>query len=263
MNVQYRTLSEVLKAGVTQLQPGLIVELPGARVGRVVQMTGGWQLRSHENISVLWTDAIADPQVFLAEVRKKFTKTCSPAQKQGILTSAILNGTHNDSYEDMKMAQKDIDDVAAKIKAAKQPGAYNGPGIAPNRGVDPTSLHPKSKATAPKAAAPKATAPKAAAPKATAPKAAAPKATAPKAAAPKATAPKAAAPKATAPKEKKERAPQAPRHSAAAMFKKLILDGKLKDDQIFATVAAEFGLDEKKRSYVAWYRADLKKRGLL
>lgn len=51
------------------------------------------------------------------------------------------------------------------------------------------------------------------------------------------------------------------KHSASQMFKDLIMEGKLTDDQIFAKVQAEFGLDEKKRSYVKWYRNDLKKAG--
>ena len=61
------------------------------------------------------------------------------------------------------------------------------------------------------------------------------------------------------PAAKKE--PGAPRESAAAMFKTLIMEGKLTDDKIFEKVAAKFGLDEKKRSYVAWYRNDLVKKG--
>ena len=49
--------------------------------------------------------------------------------------------------------------------------------------------------------------------------------------------------------------------TAASRFKELILGGELTDDQIFAAVAAEFGLDDKKRSYVAWYRNSLRKAG--
>jgi len=51
------------------------------------------------------------------------------------------------------------------------------------------------------------------------------------------------------------------KHSASQMFKDLIMEGELTDDQIFAKVQAEFGLDEKKRGYVKWYRNDLKKSG--
>lgn len=54
---------------------------------------------------------------------------------------------------------------------------------------------------------------------------------------------------------------KAPRDSAATMFKALIMEGKLTDDQIFAKVAEKFGLDEKKRTYVAWYRNYLTKQG--
>lgn len=45
------------------------------------------------------------------------------------------------------------------------------------------------------------------------------------------------------------------------LFKELIMTGKLTDDQIFAKVQEKFGLDNKKRPYVAWYRADLRKKG--
>lgn len=51
------------------------------------------------------------------------------------------------------------------------------------------------------------------------------------------------------------------RHSAAQMFKDLIMDSDLTDDQIFATVQAEFNLDDSKRHYVAWYRAWLRSHG--
>lgn len=49
--------------------------------------------------------------------------------------------------------------------------------------------------------------------------------------------------------------------SAAQMFQDLIMQGKLTDDQIFEKVRAQFGLDEKKRGYVKWYRNHLKKQG--
>jgi len=50
--------------------------------------------------------------------------------------------------------------------------------------------------------------------------------------------------------------------SAAQMFQDLIMAGKLTDDQIFEAVQAEFGLDEKKRGYVKWYRNHLTKLGM-
>lgn len=49
--------------------------------------------------------------------------------------------------------------------------------------------------------------------------------------------------------------------SAAQMFQDLIMAGKLTDDQIFEKVQAAFGLDEKKRGYVKWYRNHLTKLG--
>lgn len=51
------------------------------------------------------------------------------------------------------------------------------------------------------------------------------------------------------------------KESAAQMFQDLIMAGKLTDDQIFAKVQEKFGLDEKKRGYVKWYRNHLKKQG--
>lgn len=49
--------------------------------------------------------------------------------------------------------------------------------------------------------------------------------------------------------------------TVASAFQELIRQGKLTDDQIFAKVQAEFGLDDKKRSYVSWYRNYLRKKG--
>lgn len=51
------------------------------------------------------------------------------------------------------------------------------------------------------------------------------------------------------------------RESAAQMFQDLIMAGKLTDDKIFEKVQEKFGLDEKKRGYVKWYRNHLKKQG--
>lgn len=50
--------------------------------------------------------------------------------------------------------------------------------------------------------------------------------------------------------------------TAAQMFQELIMSpGGRTDDQIFAEVKKKFGLDDKKRGYVAWYRNHLKKAG--
>jgi hypothetical protein len=49
--------------------------------------------------------------------------------------------------------------------------------------------------------------------------------------------------------------------SASQMFQDLIMGGELTDDEIFAQVKEAFGLDDKKRSYVTWYRNNLKKKG--
>lgn len=51
------------------------------------------------------------------------------------------------------------------------------------------------------------------------------------------------------------------RETAAGMFCDLIMAGNLTDDKIFEKVADKFGLDKKKRSYVAWYRNKLSKDG--
>lgn len=63
----------------------------------------------------------------------------------------------------------------------------------------------------------------------------------------------------SAPAEKKDRAPRGP--TAASRFQDLIMEGKKTDDQIFAVVQKEFGLDDNKRSYVKWYRNYLTKQG--
>lgn len=50
--------------------------------------------------------------------------------------------------------------------------------------------------------------------------------------------------------------------SASQMFKDLIMAGNLSDQKIFEKVQTAFGLDDKKFSYVAWYRKDLAKKGM-
>lgn len=89
------------------------------------------------------------------------------------------------------------------------------------------------------------------------------KAPAKKKAAPKAKAApaKKAAPKKAPAKKRAAKAPAGEYKSAAQMFQELILAGKLTDDEIFAAVQEQFGLDDKKRSYVGWYRNKLKKDG--
>ena len=54
----------------------------------------------------------------------------------------------------------------------------------------------------------------------------------------------------------------APRETAAAMFQELLALGKHTDTVIFEKVQAKFGLDDKKRSYVGWYRNYMRKQGL-
>lgn len=61
---------------------------------------------------------------------------------------------------------------------------------------------------------------------------------------------------------KADGAPIEKKPSAAQMFKDLILEGKLTDDQIFAKVQKAFNLDDNKRSYVTWYRKDMVKKGV-
>ena len=58
------------------------------------------------------------------------------------------------------------------------------------------------------------------------------------------------------------KAPAKAKGSASAMFKELIMAGKLSDDGIFAAVQKEFGLADDKRYYVGWYRGDLKRKGM-
>ncbi len=49
--------------------------------------------------------------------------------------------------------------------------------------------------------------------------------------------------------------------TAAAMFQKLIMEGKFKDAEIFQAVQKEFNLDDNKKWYTSWYRNYLKKKG--
>lgn len=49
--------------------------------------------------------------------------------------------------------------------------------------------------------------------------------------------------------------------SASQMFQDLIMKGELTDDKIFEEVKEKFGLDDKKRGYVKWYRNHLAKQG--
>lgn len=49
--------------------------------------------------------------------------------------------------------------------------------------------------------------------------------------------------------------------TAAQLFKDLIMEGGLTDDQIFKKVQTKFGLSDDKRSYVKWYRNALVKEG--
>jgi len=54
--------------------------------------------------------------------------------------------------------------------------------------------------------------------------------------------------------------PKPRKETVAGMFQALIIAGELNDDEIFAAVKAKFSLDDKKRSYVQWYRNYLNKR---
>lgn len=62
-------------------------------------------------------------------------------------------------------------------------------------------------------------------------------------------------------KAKATKSPGEKRVTAASMFKELIMAGNFSDDVIFKKVQDKFGLDDKKRGYVAWYRNNLKKGG--
>lgn len=55
--------------------------------------------------------------------------------------------------------------------------------------------------------------------------------------------------------------PKAPRDSAATMFRELIMAGELTDDKIFEKVQKKFGLEDKSRSHVGWYRNNLQRQG--
>lgn len=61
---------------------------------------------------------------------------------------------------------------------------------------------------------------------------------------------------------KKVKVEKQPRgETASGLFKQLIMEGKLTDEDIFKKVQDKFDLDDKKRGYVAWYRNNLKKTG--
>jgi hypothetical protein len=60
----------------------------------------------------------------------------------------------------------------------------------------------------------------------------------------------------------KEAKPKVKKENASQLFRDLIMEGKLTDDQIFAKAVQKYGLDAKKRWYVSWYRYDLRKKGL-
>lgn len=77
----------------------------------------------------------------------------------------------------------------------------------------------------------------------------------------KAVTKKKAAVKKTTAKKSTKKAATGEYASAAKMFQALIMGGKLTDDEIFAEVQNEFGLDDKKRGYVKWYRNNLIKKG--
>lgn len=66
----------------------------------------------------------------------------------------------------------------------------------------------------------------------------------------------------TAAEPTEKKAKTAGAQSAAALFKELIMAGKLTDDKIFEKVQEKFGLSDDKRSYVAWYRKDMIKKGV-
>jgi len=67
---------------------------------------------------------------------------------------------------------------------------------------------------------------------------------------------------ATPAKAKTEKPSGEKKLTASKMFQDLIMEGKFSDDKIFEKVQAKFGLDDNKRSYVKWYRNDLKKKGM-
>lgn len=73
---------------------------------------------------------------------------------------------------------------------------------------------------------------------------------------------KSAAKAAPAPKAKKADSGDKAQ-SAADMFRTLIVEGKLSDDEIFAKVQKAHNLDDNKRRYVSFYRFDAKRKGLI
>jgi hypothetical protein len=123
------------------------------------------------------------------------------------------------------------------------------------------AIQTRRSGAAKKAPVKKAVAKKAPVKKAVAKKAPVKKAVAKKAPVKKAVAKKAPVKKAVAKKAPVKKAVAKKATSASSMFCELIMEGKLTDNEIFETVQKEFGLDNKKRGYVGWYRNNLKKKG--
>jgi len=68
------------------------------------------------------------------------------------------------------------------------------------------------------------------------------------------------APKAAAKPAKAAPAPKAPKRTVSSVARDLIRAGK-SNEEVFAALQAEFKLGADKKSYPAWYRSDLKRKG--
>lgn len=73
-----------------------------------------------------------------------------------------------------------------------------------------------------------------------------------------------ATPKATPKAEAKPKAePKAKRETCTSFMTAAILEGKLADSEIFKQAQAKFGLSDDKKTYVNWYRCQLKRKGVV
>jgi hypothetical protein len=200
--------------------------------------------------------AVADRQrrTCIEILRKNGLVHCIPLDINGLELVQMNEQTFNDTYKPLKDYPVE---KAAKLYAAYSADIGGSPEVMKAlASIIPLSTQEIQMATAKKASAAKA------AKEETKPVKKAAEKPAKTVAAAKEPVAKAEKPAKAAAKTVAKKATGEKTHSAANMFKDLIMEGKLTDDQIFAKVQKEFSLDDSKRSYVRWYRNDLTKKGM-
>lgn len=236
----------VLVTGIKNGQLQIICRETGGRALTLVQASVDWWGKH-------FFPTKEKPAVF-AEVLKSYAMECGAEPEALDQLKDFVNIT-KEEYSKM---------VATTAAGGKKPAAKKAPAEKP-------AAEEKPKA-APKAAAPK----KAPAEKpAAAPKAAKPAAEKPAKAAPakkpaqtpeeREAANKERLAKLNAEKKAKKEAagPKEPRKTVSGEIQRLLLEGKLNDEQIFKQIQKDFGLSDDKKSYVGWNRSKLIKDGKL